>query len=84
MDTLLLPNEMCGEGLTQTDGEDYRIPDCEAGRQSAGGGAHLGAADPSLIRRSGREGGRTTHLLIRTTIISCAYTVLVALTGGLV
>lgn len=38
MDTLLLPNEMCGEGLTQTDGEDYRISDCEAGRQSAGGG----------------------------------------------
>lgn len=38
MDTLLLPNEMCGEGLTETDGEDNRISDCKAGRQSFGGG----------------------------------------------
>lgn len=59
MDTLLLPNEMCGEGLTQTDGEDYRIPDCEAGRLSAGGGAHLGATDPSLILRSRGEEEQT-------------------------
>lgn len=39
MDTLLLPNEMCGEGLTETDGEDYRISDCKAGRQSLWGGS---------------------------------------------
>lgn len=38
MDTLLLSNEMCGEGLTETDGEDYRISDCKAGRQSVGEG----------------------------------------------
>lgn len=38
MDTLLLSNEMCGEGLTETDGGDYRISDCMAGRQSVGEG----------------------------------------------
>ena len=38
MDTLLLSNEMCGEGLTETDGEDYGISDFKADRQSGGEG----------------------------------------------
>ena len=29
---------MCGEGLTATDGEDYRICDCKADRQPVGEG----------------------------------------------
>lgn len=38
MDTLLVSNEMCGEGLRETDGEDYRISDCKADRQLVGEG----------------------------------------------
>lgn len=30
MDALLLSNEMCAKGLTETEGEDYRISDCQA------------------------------------------------------
>lgn len=54
-DTLLLSNEMCGEGLTETDGEDYRISDCKADRQLVGDGAHLRATDPSLMLHSREE-----------------------------
>ncbi len=48
MDTLLVSNEMCGEGLTETDGEDYRISDCKAGRQSVG----VGLISEPLIHHS--------------------------------
>lgn len=49
---------MCGEGLTETDGEDYRISDCKAGRQSLGGrggGSPLRANDPSLTPQYGEQ-----------------------------
>lgn len=38
MDTLLVSNEMCGEGLTETDGADYQISDCKLDRQLVGEG----------------------------------------------
>lgn len=47
---------MCGEGLTETDGEDNRISDCKAGRQSfGGGGAPLRANDPLLTPQFGEQ-----------------------------
>lgn len=50
VDTLLLSNEMCGEGLTETDGGDYRISDCKAGRHIGRGGGAL--ISELLIRHS--------------------------------
>lgn len=37
-DPPLLSNEMCGEGLAPTDGEDYRISDCKPGNLLGGVG----------------------------------------------
>lgn len=57
MDTLLVSNEMCGEGLTETDGEDYRISDCKAGRQQIGEGliSELVIRHSSLSLEKGRN-----------------------------
>lgn len=64
MDPLLLSNEMCGEGLTETDGGDYRISDCKAGRQIGRGGGAL--ISELLIRRSSsalqKRGGNRASL----------------------
>lgn len=37
-DPSLVSNETCGEGVAQTDGEDYHTSDCKPGNLSRGGG----------------------------------------------
>lgn len=71
MDTLLLSNEMCGEGLTETDGKDYRISHCKACRQSAWGGARLEAADPSVEEPNNDSESGQQSLPVPTLSPSC-------------
>lgn len=63
VDTLRLSNEMCGGGLTETDGGDYRISDCKAGRQIGRG---EGLISELLIRHSSsalqKRGGNRASL----------------------
>lgn len=63
VDTLRLSNEMCGGGLTETDGGDYRISDCKAGRQIGRG---EGLISKLLIRHSSsapqKRGGNRASL----------------------